>query len=430
MNSNVKEKGVVFTPKEICEYMISFIDEGIENILEPSCGEGIFIKCMKEKGMKNITGNDINGEFIKKCKEEYPDITFYNEDFVEYDKNKKYDVIIGNPPYVRIQNLKDETLSKIRKEYEIISGNLDIYIYFIMKCIEMLSDNGKLIFIVPNSFLYNKSCKKVREKLMGDGLLEYVIDFKEKKMFDGYSVYTCILVFNKRHSAKRMYYLYANNMKGEYEKRMYNEYKVNDSLLKYINIKNGIATLSDDVYIIKEIEKEDDKYIYFRKKYKVEKDIVKRILKVSKREIYYIIYPYKTELGKIIAMNDLSMYPECEKYLLEYKEKLKNRDKSKKEYEKWYAYGRKQGLETSNTTRQFISNLVKDIKNNIYSENVELFYSGLVIEVKNEYKDKLSMTQLLEILKENEKKILEKANVKSNGWYALSKSCFDIEFIS
>lgn len=427
MTDNIKKNGVVFTPKYICDFMVEFIQKKNNlRIFEPSCGHGAFFNSIFEYGLhKNniIEANDINIEFINKCKEQYPCITYYNYNFIDYSK-KKYNVIIGNPPYVRIQNLKKDEIIKIKNEYPIISGNLDLYIYFIIKCTDMLDDDGKLIFIVPNSFLYNKSCIKIKNFLIDNGYLEYVIDFKDKKIFTGFSTYTCIIVINKYNSKNRNFYYYKNNIEDDYIKIKYYKETIRNSLLNYINVKNGIATLSDNIFIIDKVKNEDEKFIYFEKnnkKYKIETSIVKKVLKVSKNKIDYIITPY--ENGKII--DNLELYPECNKYLLEYKEKLLQRDKGKKKYEKWYAYGRKQGIQIIDNDRLFISCLVKNIKDYLIQKNVSLFYSGLWIELKEN--SNLTYEKLIEILQKNEQKILEKSNVKSQGWFSINKSSFDIE---
>jgi hypothetical protein len=282
------------------------------------------------------------------------------------------------------------------------------------------------MFIVPNSFLYNKSCSKVKNFLIENKYLEYVIDFKDKKIFEGFSVYTCILVINKKHSETRDFYYYSNDIKNEYIKKSYKPLVINNSLLQYINVKNGLATLADSVFIINKsvIKNEDNIYITFEKNnknYKVEKTILQEVLKVSKNRVDYIITPYLN--GKILE--NLEEYPECQNYLLDFKTHLENRDKGKKTYEKWYAFGRKQGLTVLNEHRLFISSLVCNIENSLIDTKSPLFYSGLWLEIKDP--DKLTKENLIKILKENESIILDNSNVKSNGWYFLNKTSFNIE---
>lgn len=439
-----KTTGVVFTPQYISDFMSLFItDQKVTKlkILEPSCGEGVFINSLlKLHNEFELYVNDINSSFIKTCiknNKKNTNITYYNKDFITFDKSIKYDIIIGNPPYVRIQNLRTTDIDKIKSEYNILSGNLDLYIYFLLKCVDMLTDNGKLIFIIPNSFLFNKSCSKIKQQLLDLKYVEFVIDFKEYKVFNGFSTYTCIIVINKSIHDRDFYYYKAissNNIKYELNNITYIEKKYTDNidntgkkcLLDYINVKCGLATLCDNIYIPK-IDKEDDLFIHFtkdNKKYKVEKTIVKKLLKVSKNTEYYIIVPYDN-LGKIY--DTLDNFPHCSLYLSDYKQKLSERDKGKKTYEKWYAFGRKQGLNYRvNETRLFISSIVKNIKDNLIEKIIPLFYSGLFIEIKEEYKNTISIQQIKKVLLDFELDILNKCNCKSGGYYTINKESFNI----
>jgi len=102
----MKKKGVVYTPEFIVEYMCKDLGN-IENkkILEPSCGNGNFLRLMNSK---NIDCYDIDEEAINKAKESYPYALFFNKDFLKTKIDKKYDIIIGNPPYIRIHDLDTE----------------------------------------------------------------------------------------------------------------------------------------------------------------------------------------------------------------------------------------------------------------------------------------------------------------------------------
>lgn len=426
MEHSVKNKGVVFTGKTICDFMTKFIDIAPDrniSILEPSCGEGAFLESLIPLSNNNVKiyGNDINEEFINTCKNKFGENVLLSQtDFIKYPKDKKYDYIIGNPPYVRIQNIPSEQVQLLKKEYpEYLNGNFDLYMYFILKCIDMLTDDGKLIFIVPNTLLYNKSCSKLKQYLFDNGLVEYIIDFKDKKMFENYNTYTCIIVLNKKNRSERKSYFASNDMNNIYNTLLYcNNNQIENSLLKYIDVKNGIATLADKVFIINPKHEED---------IEIEQEICKKILKVSKKTHMTIIYPYDNEC-KIISEDEMkTKYPKCYQYLLDNKDNLEKRDKGNKKYDAWYAYGRKQSITTYQNTRLFIPTLVSNIKDNMILADVPLFYSGLWIDIKASYKDKINTQDIQNTLMKVEESILQKSNVKSQGWFSLSKSSFDVE---
>lgn len=435
MSAPVKTKGVVFTGNDICDFMTRFVevkDDKPINILEPSCGEGAFLKSLVSSLPANkvsIHGNDIDKDFINTCKNNFENrVNLTNEDFVNLSKTNKYDCIIGNPPYVRIQNLPDEQVKQLKAEYpKYLTGNFDLYMYFILKCIDMLTDDGKLIFIVPNSLLYNKSCFKLKQYLFDSGLVEYIIDFKENKMFENYNTYTCIIVLNKKYRDKRISYFVNDKMNDDYKNVMYdNKTEIQNSLLKFIDVRNGIATLADKVFIFHPIGEDDHVYM-LKNGFEIEKEVCKTIFKVSKKKEMVIIYPYDDN-GKVIAEDVMKdKYPKCYEYLVHHKDALNKRDKGKKKYEAWYAYGRRQSITTYDGTRLFIPTLVSNIKDNMIFNESSLFYSGLWIDIKDVYKNKLSVDDVCETLLAVEKDILRKSNVKSHGWYSLSKSSFDVE---
>ena len=91
--------GQYFTPNEIAEFMVSLSNASASSkVLEPSCGEGVFIDILKKKGYNNICAYEIDKSLGKKF-----DFIKY-ESFVSAVIKDKYDLIIGNPPYIRMKN--------------------------------------------------------------------------------------------------------------------------------------------------------------------------------------------------------------------------------------------------------------------------------------------------------------------------------------
>lgn len=432
------KNGVVFTPQYICKYMCSsFINNITEpkSILEPSCGIGAFIDELINYNQVTIHGFDIDDNYVDTCREKYKNnknVTVNTLNFIHNDQNSiKYDIIIGNPPYIRIQHMDLETIESIRKIYPILGGSFDMFMYFILRGIDMLNDTGKLIYIVPNSFLYSKTCKTIRDKIIQDRTLEYVVDFRDELIFPKYSVYTCIIVINKDGCSNRTGYFYKTGINDEYKLVSYKQVNRVKSLLNYVSIKNGIATLADKVFILKKTIADDDTYYHIDNNNRIEKKICKTIYKVSRNETYTVIYPYD-ENTKCISEDTLkNKYPECYKYLMCNKTKLESRDKGKKKYETWFSYGRRQSikLNKNNKTKLYISSMVPPInlKESLRPNNADLFYSGLKLKINKKYKNVINRDMLVNILNKYSSTILSQCSVKSGGWFVLNKSSFDIE---
>lgn len=203
--------------------------------------------------------------------------------------------------------------------------------------------NKSLCFIVPNSWINNKSSIYLKNKIILPKLKE-LIDFKDKLIFKDARTYTTIINLSNNNDKK---YYYKENLNEINIIKFKIEPVTNcDQLNNKLKLfYSGIATLADKLFIVDKI---DNKFIanYNNKKYEIEENILAYYFKVTKfnsnNEYKYIIYPYDKN-KKIINENYLSKnFPKTYNYLLEIKDILLSRDKGKTEkYEAWYAYGRK-----------------------------------------------------------------------------------------
>jgi type I restriction-modification system DNA methylase subunit len=124
----------------------------------------------------------------------------WEEEFSSVSK-AKFDVIIGNPPYLNIKLLTKNNLpekSFYEKRYASASGNYDIYVIFIQKAIELLKEGGRLGFIVPNKFAVTDYGLEVRKFILDNCQIEKIIDVSNLKVFSGVGVYPIILILKKQ----------------------------------------------------------------------------------------------------------------------------------------------------------------------------------------------------------------------------------------
>lgn len=168
-NTKEKLRGAYYTPLTLAEKMIDFFvkDKNIRSILEPSSGDGVFIDAALEQGLladgKSMTAVEIEKDETDKLSVKYAsnsNIHIINRDFFEFyreNKHNKYDLIVGNPPYIRYQYLMESQrteMSEILISQGMKSNKLiNAWVGFIVACVQMLSDNGKIAFVIPAEIL-------------------------------------------------------------------------------------------------------------------------------------------------------------------------------------------------------------------------------------------------------------------------------------
>ncbi|WEL25925.1 Eco57I restriction-modification methylase domain-containing protein [Haloferax volcanii] len=107
----------------------------------------------------------------------------------------EYDFVVGNPPYVRTQNLPDEQKAMMDELYDSTTGNYDIYCPFYERGLDWLRDEtGKLGFITPNQFMVTDYGEGLRRVLLGDSRIEEVYDFRDSGVFADAKNYPAIVI--------------------------------------------------------------------------------------------------------------------------------------------------------------------------------------------------------------------------------------------
>tara|TARA_Y100000593_G_C4312016_1_gene338883 strand:- start:1327 stop:2616 length:1290 start_codon:yes stop_codon:yes gene_type:complete len=395
----------IFTPDNISQIMSSYLyNDG--NILEPSVGDGQLLKYINIDNYDNIDIYDIKKEYLDKCPTNN-NINKYHEDFIIKENINKYKNIILNPPYIKIQDLSKQYRDYIRNKWEILNkGNLDIYYAFILKCINLLDDDGIMVAITPNSYLYNKGSLKLRKYLIDNKLIKRIIDYKSEKVFKTVSTYCCITIFTKENKDSFIYndeiMLYSNINNKEYN--IFN--KNTDINSKTLNdiciIKNGIATLRDKIYI------HGDK-LYNEPCWKPV---------TTGKKNNWCIFPYNN--NAVILNEDYfkNNNPKTYNYLEKHKKELAKRDKGNKTYPKWYSYGRTQSLKIPNKDKILYIPIFADPENIIYKiESPKLCIGCLSLEVKDEH---YTIEQVKEILEKNKNYIIQTSSKRGDGWLNMS----------
>ena len=166
-SSEQKLRGAYYTPFDLADKIVKLFNfDSINTILEPSCGDGVFIDALADNNhlKKNISAVEIENDELDKVRKNYKNsknINFINADFLNFyedSKNKSFfDLVLGNPPYIRYQYLTENqrnVLSKILEENGMKPNKLiNIWVCFLVACTKLLSENGKIAFVIPAELL-------------------------------------------------------------------------------------------------------------------------------------------------------------------------------------------------------------------------------------------------------------------------------------
>lgn len=322
--------------------------------------------------------------------------------------NTKFDVIVGNPPYMATEHMKEFTpleLPLYKSHYESSHKQFDKYFLFIERGLELLKPNGYFGYIVPSKFTKVGAGKKLRELLTSKKAVQKVLSFGANQVFHNKTTYTCLLILKNeiqpyvnyievqslkdwktRNISSDNYdsidftkldnegwVLVPGNLKSLFES-IENQSKTLESLIGSENIYNGIQTSANNIYI-HSATSEDNEFYYFQKdkvNWKIEKELTRPYFKTSSGSdnlnTYrpfspnaFVIYPYlKTDKGiQFVKIDQLHTdYPNAYAYLNHYKDFLDNsrRDiKPTPETEnEWYRYGRHQSLDKCDVPAKII----------------------------------------------------------------------------
>lgn len=336
-------------------------------------------------------------------------------DINPFDFNSlKFDVIVGNPPYLTTEHMKNSTpkteIDIYKLKYQTAYKQFDKYYLFVERAIELLKDGGRLGYIIPSKFIRVGSGKELRKLLVKNDFLQSIVYFGQNQIFTDKTTYTALLFGRKNQGLDHYHFIEVLNFKDwllrkdknshitvDYTNRLeernwilghkqlnivYHLQKIGtrlDSIVGKGLIGNGVQTSASKEYIHKPLN-EDDKFIFFNydnKEYKIEKELTRPYFTTDNDSVFYtykdlvpnsfIIYPYKkvNEQVLLVDLQELkSSYPNLYKYLHDIKhilcrEKRDIKPEPKTDNE-WYRYGRHQSLENCDINQKLVVGILSN----------------------------------------------------------------------
>ncbi|MDD3139143.1 MAG: N-6 DNA methylase [Lachnospiraceae bacterium] len=421
-NVSNKDKCQKFTPLDMVQKMLDLAGYTTnligKRVLENSFGSGNILvevvrryiqSCLNQNMLLedisknlaiNIYGIELDNQLYNDClkrlnqlSEEYhiPPVNWhlYNTNALTWESDVKFDLVIGNPPYITYKDIDLDSRTQIRQSFSsCAAGKFDYCYAFIESGIKLLSASGKLVQLVPSNIYKNVFAEELRMLLKP--YISVIFEYPSKNIFAGALTSTSIFLYDK--CTQEEYVQYQNitedkklqiprtSLSGKWMFANISPRK--KKVVRFGDVFNAsivIATLLNAAFILTEEQMH---------KNKIEETILRlavspRSLRYNRKE--YIIFPYRYQAGQLERMEPEAFrreFPMTVQYLNGYLEKLNARKKDVNT--QWFEYGRSQALAHLNQQKLLMSTVV--------TNNVELYeldintipYSGIYIISKNE----------------------------------------------
>ncbi|MET3731140.1 Eco57I restriction-modification methylase domain-containing protein [Moheibacter stercoris] len=276
-----------------------------------------------------------------------------------------FDVVIGNPPYVRQELFKD-IKPYLEKNYKCYNSIADLYTYFIEKGILLINIQGIFSFILPNKFIKASYGKEIRRLIKEESNIELLYDFNDYPVFEDATTYPIIYVLNKKANYDKDYFVYSEISKKEtsnnpldllcqksisvsYKSLNENSWQFQDERSSQIIVKlkkdsislkelvddkifRGVSTGKNEVFIINKVTAErlrNEKNKNFIRKIVTGKEVKRNLLTFE--DLYLLFIPWEY---------DLEFDENIKEYLLENKLLLCNRPEVKEGRFNWWCLSR------------------------------------------------------------------------------------------
>ncbi|HEX7608431.1 MAG TPA: N-6 DNA methylase [Candidatus Cryosericum sp.] len=302
-----------------------------------------------------------------------------------FDTNGGFDVVLGNPPYIRIQALKEFNPVEVeyyKGKYKAASkGNYDLYAVFVEQGLNLLNDHGRLGYILPHKF-FNAQYGEPLRKLIADGShLRSIVHFGDQQVFGNATTYTCLLFLDAQphesfHIAKvtdlAAWRRDRSATEGDLPATMATfaawNFTVGDGAALFeklskmpvklgnvANVFQGIITGADPVFIFENAENGSFRSRVDGQEYQLEYSVMRPLCKATDdvrryeplRAARSVLFPYEQVGQRLVLMSSsklAALCPNAWAFLLAHRKTLEDREHGKWKCPEWYGFSRNQNM--------------------------------------------------------------------------------------
>lgn len=430
-NEHNKKKCQKFTPlKEVNDMLdLAGYTHNLlgKSVLEYSFGSGNIIKQIVKRYIEDalennfpaivisnglstdIFGLEIDKSLFKQCIHDLDDIvlsygipnvkwSLICDDTLRWTTAKRFDFIIGNPPYLSYRDIDKKNREFIRKNFTTCQkGKFDYCYAFIEKGIDLLSPGGKMVQLIPSNIYKNVYANALRRKLLPG--VSTIWEYPDSQLFEATLTSSSILVYENKNNINTISY------KPSPKK---DSIQINKSILKdkwvfYVDLVNHTEKVrfGDRYRASIAVATQLNKAFVLRDNNDIEPGCLKkaaapRSLRKNKPE--QIIFPYffddENNLSRYDEKTFQTHFPNAYQHLKRFEKELKKRDSDKSA--KWFEYGRSQALRHLNQEKLLLSTVVTNSVEVYKLSKEEIPYSGIYITVCD---DKSDLNKALSILR-------------------------------
>ncbi len=346
-----------------------------------------------------------------------------------------FNLVTTNPPYVKLQNLDFEYRTRLAKKFNrYANGNFSLALLFLIAGHRLLRPQGCLAVITQNNLYTSFAGSGVRFYLQNQQCIRRIVDFGHYRVFKQANAYTCLVFLGTEKKACFEFVRIEGACVDSLRNATFSEILFSDlradkwrlaksnhlrnleiiestgkPLGTIASIKVGFATLKDSVFLVRI---RDDQYCTAnpmnQETHLVEIGLTRPAVKVAnlnraediEKNDLRIIFPYKRieEKYRLMSEEDIkNRFPQGYSYLRKYRDFLESRDKGKKRYEGWYAWGRTQGMEAKGP--KLLTKTFSRFPQFMLDRSDQLFCNGYSVTIKDDslFRDKLTIEVLEKI---------------------------------